>query len=466
MITSLDSRVFDANSEAIGVSAATLMGNAGRSIAEVIDSRYAGKRIAFACGKGNNGGDGFAAASRIIAADASVLLIEPASKITGKTSLQYFDELHCTVSDFFSEDLETYDLIVDCALGTGSAGELREPYASYADRLNGFTGDIVSVDVPTGMGTGNPVKPKLTIALHDVKEGMNETNSGEIVIKDIGIPAEAIEKVGPGDLLRYPVPRRDSHKGCGGTLLVIGGGPYFGAPALSAMAAMRTGVDLVRIATPSASYLPIAMTSPVLTVEELEGDVLGPDHVRGLLELSRAYDAVLIGPGLGTDDRTADAIRDLVGSCDKPMVIDADGLNALGKDFRANGTVILTPHSREFARLGGIIGDDSRDGVRELAERTGATVVLKGTVDIISDGGSVRYNSTGNPGMTTGGTGDVLAGIIAGLVSKQMQAFDAACLGTYISGKAGDRAFEDRSYGLIATDVVERIPSVLKDIQR
>ncbi|UAL07979.1 MAG: NAD(P)H-hydrate dehydratase [Candidatus Methanogranum gryphiswaldense] len=462
MISSLDSKVMDANSEALGITRASLMTHAGQAIADIIRTRYSNKRIAFACGKGNNGGDGYTAANILSHADVTILIISPTSIINSREAFEQYSKLKCPKLDFFSARLEDYDVIVDCALGTGLTGELKEPYVSYVNAMNGFKGDIISIDVPSGLGTDHAIKPKLTLALHDIKDGMTPENSGEIIVRDIGVPTEAIKNVGPGDMLRYPIPAKDSHKGCGGTLLVIGGGPYFGAPAMAAMAAMRVGTDIVKVATPSCSYPTIASFSPVLILTELKGNILAPGHVKKLLELSESCDAVLIGPGLGTDDLTIEAVNDFVNSCKAPMVIDADGLNALGKNFHSNGTpIVLTPHTGEFLRLGGTIGSDPAKYVCLKAKETNTTVLLKGSTDIISNGEKIRFNNTGNPGMTSAGTGDVLAGIIAGLLAKKMSAFDAACLGAYISGRAGDCAFKKKSYGLIATDIIEKIPTVL-----
>lgn len=462
MITALDSKAMDANSEALGVSVETLMSRAGQAIAETLKTRYMGNEIAFVCGKGNNGGDGFAAANLLPRTDVTVLLLSPSSEIRSQEAQNQFSKLTCPVNKFIGTDLSQFDVVVDCALGTGVTGMLREPYSTYVDIVNDFPGDIISVDIPSGLGSDKTVVPTLTITLHDIKEGMNPENSGEIIIKDIGIPAEAFTKVGPGDMLRYPVPLKTSHKGCNGSLLIIGGGPYFGAPAMAAMAAMRVGTDLVRIATPTYSYASISSYSPVFVMEELKGDVLGPSHVKKLLELAEISNAVLIGPGLGLDKISAEAVKDFVKECKKPMVIDADGLNALGKNFNSNGTpVILTPHSREFLRLGGTISSEPKTHVRIKATETESVILLKGPSDIISDGDKVRINETGTPAMTSAGTGDVLSGIVAGLLAKGMSAFDAACLGAYISGKAGEYAFKKRSYGLIATDVIDKIPTVL-----
>ncbi|MCL2145766.1 MAG: NAD(P)H-hydrate dehydratase, partial [Methanomassiliicoccaceae archaeon] len=270
---------------------------------------------------------------------------------------------------------------------------------------------------------------------------------------------------GPGDMLRYPIPKDDSHKGSNGRLLIIGGGPYYGAPAMSALAAMRVGTDIVRLAVPKNCSSVIASFSPVLMISELSGDSLRREHLEHLLDLSLKHEAVLIGPGLGVSGDTADAVREFVRKCGVPAVIDADGLTALGKDFVSNGRTILTPHIREFEKLG---GDPHKadDSIGMLAEKMDSVILLKGKTDLISDGERIRRNITGSPGMTGAGTGDVLAGIVAGLLSKGMTCFDAAALGAFISGRAGEHAFEERSYGMTATDVIETIPKVLKEYLR
>jgi len=356
-------------------------------------------------------------------------------------------------------------VVVDCALGTGMSGEVRPPYDGFIRMANGFKGCVVSVDVPSGLGTSLPLRPDITITLHDVKEGMDRENSGEIIVKDIGIPKEAYENVGPGDMLRYPVPKADSHKGSNGRLLIIGGGPYYGAPAMSALAAMRVGTDIVRLAVPENCTSVIASFSPVLMMVGLSGNSLRPEHLDLLLKLSEQHDAALIGPGVGISEGTAETVRQFVKKCNVPVVVDADGLSALGKEFVSNGKTILTPHIKEFEKLG---GDPlaACDAVLKLAKSTNSTVLLKGREDRISDGNRVRYNTTGNPGMTSAGTGDVLSGIVAGLLSKGMSCFDAAALGAFICGRAGEHAFDDMSYGMTATDVIDSIPKVLKEYLR
>lgn len=460
-MTPLDSKVMDANSEALGTSVLTLMDNAGRAVADLLKKRFHGKRFIIFCGHGNNGGDGLAAASHMTEEDVTVCVIGGTDRIRSGASHSYLSNLKCPLVPF-DPNSRNYDVMVDAVLGTGFKGNLRPETESYIDYSRKFQGSIVSVDVPTGLGFSKSVLPDITVTMHDIKEGMTETNSGEIVVADIGIPAEALTHTGPGDVYRYPIPMKDSHKGVNGSLLVIGGGPYYGAPAMAAMAAMRTGVDLVTVATPESSYHEVAAQSPVLMVRKLKGNTLCHDHVKDLLKMSEACNAVVIGPGLGRDGHTFEAVNEFLSLCRKPLVIDADGLNALGTGFNAkNRQIVLTPHAGEYLRIGG--GSKEAEDVRRTASRLGCTIVLKGRNDIISDGTSIKINETGTPGMTTGGTGDVLTGIIGALLAKGMDAYEAGYLGAYLSGRAGELAFNKHSYGMIATDVIDRIPKVLKN---
>ncbi|MDR0508960.1 MAG: NAD(P)H-hydrate dehydratase [Candidatus Methanoplasma sp.] len=465
MITPLDSSVIDANCEAMGIGVPALMENAGKAIASVLTEMFPGKRIAFVCGSGNNGGDGMSAAKTMKAEDVTVYLLKPKGSIRSDLVRSILSELVCPVKDFSEFDENKHDVIVDCALGTGASGYAKPPYDEFIKTANRFGGSVVSADIPSGLGTPIAIIPDITITLHDIKKGMDHNNSGEIIVKDIGIPKEAYDNVGPGDMLRYPIPLEDSHKGSNGKLLIIGGGPYYGAPAMSAIAAMRIGTDIVRVATPENFAHLIASFSPVLMVSKLSGNSIRTDHLDHLLELSKQNDAVLIGPGLGVYDATMETVRQFVQECTVPVVVDADGLTALGKDFVSSGETILTPHKKEFERLGGD-PHNTAGSIKGLAEKMDSVVLLKGKTDLISDGKKIRYNNTGCSGMTSAGTGDVLSGIVAGLLSKGMTCFDAAALGAFISGRAGEHAFEEKSYGMTAVDVIEDIPKVLKEYLR
>ncbi len=455
MLTPLDSRVSDANAEALGVKVRDLMGNAGSAVASILKTRYPGKRCLFVCGSGNNGGDGFATAIRMDPASVDVALLCEPSRIRTDESRFYYSLLECPIEQYSGQLLDRADVIVDCALGTGIGGRVREPYRTFVLDVGASGKTVVSVDVPSGLGADIAVRPDITVTFMDVKTGMSEENSGEIVVADIGIPYDAYRCVGPGDMLRYPVPGKDSHKGQNGRLMIIAGGPYFGAPAMAACSALRTGADIVRLFSPASVHADLARASPVLMITDLPGNRLTPDSVGLLLEESENYDAVLIGPGLGTSDDTMEAVRQFVSGCRVPLVVDADGLTAIA-GMRLQCPAILTPHRGEFERLGGGNPED-------LARIMGATVLLKGASDTITDGARTRINRTGTPAMTGAGTGDVLAGCVASLLCKGMDPFDAACLGAYICGKAGERAFGSKSYGLIATDVIDSVPTVLRE---
>lgn len=452
MISPLDSKVMDANSEMLGVSVGELMSNAGEALANVVLDLFEGKKILFVCGTGNNGGDGFAAANFIGDADVAIF-----SEPRTEAALSEYKALEKRPIQFSADILNDYDVIVDCVLGTGVHGEIREPYAGYIDALNGSGKKIVSCDVPSGFGSNGPVvRPDITVTFHDMKEGMNEDICGNIIIADIGIPEEAYLFVNKGDVLRYPVPKKDSHKGQNGRLLIIGGGPYTGAPALAGLGALRAGTDLVRISTPHQSFVPIASASPSFVMDELPGDHLTSGSIDHLIAMSQTADAVLIGPGLGTDPETQEAVRLFAERCERPMVIDADGITAIAGHIPKKN-IVFTPHHSEFKRLAG----DS--DIAEAASENQCIILLKGPVDEISDGKRTRKNATGTPAMTVGGTGDVLAGTVAGLLSKGMSPFDSACLGAYLCGKAGERSFNEFSYGLTATDVADNIARVLND---
>jgi len=470
MIEREEVRVLDINSEFLGVPTEVLMENAGWALANEITSRFgSGLRIAILCGKGNNGGDGFVAARALTKSNrVRVFLALPPSEIStpeARVNFEKVEELHKV---YAGEDLAGYDVLVDALLGVGSRGEPRGAYANIVRTINASGRPVVSADVPSGLGSALAVRPILTVTFHDRKAGMDESGCGEIVVADVGIPGDAERYVGPGDLVHYPVPLSDAHKGQNGRLLVIGGGPYTGAPALSGMAAYRIGTDLVFVACPDIVGGIVASYSPNLIVEGLDGARLGPGHAEHLKKLTERVDAVLLGPGLGDEPSTMEAIRTFVSACERPMVLDADALKAVSGHLGVlkGRTGVLTPHHRELELLVGrsISPDmDSRvNSAKQLAAETGWTVLLKGRVDIITDGRMVKMNRTGNPGMSVGGTGDVLAGITAGLLSKKVAPFNASRISAFINGSAGDLAFEKNSYGLVATDLLERIPQALR----
>jgi NAD(P)H-hydrate epimerase len=334
---------------------------------------------------------------------------------------------------------EKADVIIDALLGTGSTGLIKEPISSCVRMANESGALIIAADVPTiGM------RADRICAFHRAKtEGST--------IADIGIPFEAECYTGPGDLTLLPSRKRRAHKGAGGEVLVIGGGPYQGAPWLAGLGALRAGADIVRIASPV--FEPI----PDLIYERLSGDRIGEEHIEKLITLAEQADVVVCGNGLGAESHSV--IHTIAPAC-KKAVIDADALR-LPLPLAA-GETIYTPHAGEFTRITGIRLPDS-PLERALAAKDagiGGTVLLKGPTDIITDGTRVRFNRTGDPAMTVGGTGDVLAGI-AGALLCHLPAFEAACIGAYVNGMAGQFAAAERGEGMLATDLVDRIPAVL-----
>lgn len=479
MITAQDVYILDKNSEFFGVPTKTLMENAGKNIAFFVKTiQPQPKKILLLCGNGNNGGDGFVAAQHLSKKyTTDVYLVKPPKtelaqhnfKQLKNTSAQIIKRVDVhTLHKIFS----SYDLIIDAMLGVGVKGTLQPPYDKLVQQLNESKVSVLSVDVPTGLGTNTSVHPMYTVTFHDVKEGMNENTCGQIHITDIGIPKEAINNVGPGQLsILYPRPQNTSHKGKNGSVLVIGGGPYCGAPALSALAALRTGVDLVHVATPKNSWLPIASFSPNLIVHPLTSDILTESDIPLLKNLLKKCTTVVLGPGLGEDQDTKKTIIQLIkiiSSLNISLVLDADALlpSTLYPSIKKTSTV-LTPHGGEFTTLTGVILPDSLQQrtmlVKQWAQKLGVSLVVKGPVDIITDGYNIKQNIVHNPAMTVGGTGDVLSGIIAGLLSKGLSGFDAGCLGTFINGAAGNQAFSQFSYGLLATDILDLIPVILKN---
>ena len=497
MLTAKDVKVLDLNSEFFGVSTETLMENAGKGVADFVFKKYKPRVVTVFCGLGNNGGDGFVAARYLSRhCRCNVVLMKDPSEIKTSLARKNFERLKdVNVIIYGNEDEKTLvdllrnsDVVLDAMLGVGLSGELRKPYKSCVELLNrekkNFS--LVSVDIPTGFGTSLSLHPDATVTFHDLKEGMNRENCGEIEVVDIGIPEEAKVYVGPGELkVYYPRNKSGSHKGDNGVVLVVGGGPYVGAPVLSALAALRTGVDLVYLATPKRVAEAVyslntnegvsrkhALLLLNLIVEELsEKDRFVTEDLNLLSGLLDKVDTAVVGPGLGKHDETKEAVKKLLSLCREKnvsCVIDADAIGVVGsnREILRDLEAVVTPHKGEFIRLTGEkVPDDTEDAekiVKEWAKKLGVNIVLKSSEDIISDGVRVKRNMVHHPAMTVGGTGDVLAGVVGGLLSKKVSPFFTGCIGTFLNGSAGLKAFEKKSYGVVATDVVEEIPLVLK----
>ncbi len=480
-ITSSRMAAIDANCEYLGIKRLQLMENAGAAVANAVKNKIAKGNIVIVAGRGNNGGDAFVAARHLRGYDTTVVLIgrkeeikTPQAKhnwnVLEKTSLPLIEVADASMFD--RPLITNADVIIDGIFGTGVKGKIHEPESTAIDLINGSDAFVISVDVPSGFdpdgGTfDKSVKADLTLTFHKTKVGLLSKDAGEyagdIRVIDIGIPREAEFYIGPGDIRQFQERSPASHKGDAGRVLVIGGGAYSGAPALAALGALRAGADIVTVAAPRNVSDIIASFSPNLIVRALSGDRLVEEDIPVISELIRKHDSVVMGMGLGTAERTLRAVLKIAPMCRK-AVIDAD---ALIPDLLRAGlkNVIITPHAGEIKRLSGAdVPEDENvklDFVRNFALENRLTVLLKGRVDIISDGAEVRASRTGNAGMTVGGTGDVLAGLTGALFAKH-DAFPAACAAAFINGAAGDLAFQEFGYGLLATDVIDHIPRAMK----
>jgi len=325
MITSERMAAVDANAEALGVPRKQLMESSGNAVARAVrDVAESGARVVVVAGRGNNGGDAFVAARFLDAYDVSVHLLGRAETITTDIARENWDALRQgeydveEVRDSAQIALPEADVVVDAMLGTGVTGALREPAASAAGAINASDATVVSVDVPSGLDAdtgdapGVAVQADHVVTFHDRKPGL-EAVDADVTVADIGIPAAAELFVERGDLQSLS---RDpqSHKGDHGTVLVIGGGPYSGAPALSAQATLRAGADLVYVATPESVADSVAGYSENLIVEALPGDRVAPVHVDTLLSLAADVDTVLVAPGLGNAEESLDAVSEFLAS--------------------------------------------------------------------------------------------------------------------------------------------------------
>jgi len=493
MITSREMRALELNSEYYGVSRLQLMENAGCSVAAEIASRFKPEeaRVVVFCGSGGNGGDGFVAARHLtcLGFKVEVILAGTSADIVDKAaqrnwlalqSLKDTIALHEVYDSTLIPSLEA-EVVVDALLGIGLKGNLRPPILQFVRKINEMKSFRVAVDVPTGINSdsgevlGEAVKANLTVTFHEAKPGLTKAKeyTGEIITRDIGLPKEFERFAGPGDVSLVVKPRPpEAHKGYFGRLLVIGGSEVFsGAPALVAFAALRTGVDLTYIAAPEKTAHTISSMSPDLITVKLEGEHLNPRNAPIIKRYLETSTAVVMGPGLGLHKETREAVKEIVKLMEEektPLLLDADGLKAFADFKRKVGwPLVLTPHAGEYQILTGRkLPEDLEKRAREVqktARELGTVILLKGRVDVISDGKRVKLNFSGNPGMTVGGTGDILSGIVGAFLAQGADPFEAAVAGAFINGAAGDFVRSEKGYHMVPTDLLEWIPCVMDD---
>ena len=495
----------------IGIPSIVLMENAGRQVVAAMESTYdtlASMRVAVLCGRGNNGGDGFVVARVLIAreVDTAVYLIGRAADVKGdaRVNLDVLKHLGLDVVEIddaaawelHGTDVLGSDVIVDAMLGTGLTAPLTGLIETIVADVNASARPIVAIDLPSGLSADTPdvngpaIHASLTVTLGAPKLPLvmppGEAVTGQLVIADIGIPAPVIDDLeGPWielltrESMRQLIEPRssDSHKGDYGRVLIVAGSRgKTGAAALAALAALRSGAGLVTVATP-ASSLPVVASLGLeyMTMgldEDAEGRVVASavDQV-----LSVSADVIAVGPGLGRSPEVRSFVQALVERSGVPVVLDADGIQSFsGEPDRLLGRdgvdLIITPHPGEMGSLTGLSTEDVQghrlDVARDFATTHRLHVVLKGHRTIIaSPEGRTFINLTGNPGMATGGTGDVLTGAIAGWMGQMLDAEAATRLAVYLHGLAGDLAEADEGEAaLVASDVVDRLGEAVLDL--
>ena len=485
-------QALEVNAQYFGISLLQLMENAGHSVAQEIINRFQkNKKIAIFCGLGGNGGDGFVVARHLLAAgfEVTVILVGRARDISHEASLCNWNILQSIKDNIILFEVTDSALIpkvnvgvvVDALLGTGTKGKLKPPISKVVDYINSLNACRVAVDMPTGIDSdtgevlGTAVKADLTITFHKAKVGLDKAKKyvGELIVADIGLPMELERFAGPGDVSLVTKPRNlTAHKGDFGRLLVIGGSQvYSGAPALVSLAALRTGVDIVYLAAPEKTAYAISAMSPDLITIKLDGENLKPTNIETIKPYLSMVDAVAIGPGLGMNAETVKFVKvcvDEVEKAKKPLLLDADGLKAFAKFKRAlKVPFVLTPHVGEYTILTGEELPDNQEervvAIQKNSKKLNATILVKGKIDIICDAERTKLNFTGNPGMTVGGTGDVLSGIVSGLLAQGADAFEAAVAGAFVNGAAGDFVTSEIGFHIVATDLLDWIPRVLND---
>ncbi|MDY6906468.1 MAG: NAD(P)H-hydrate dehydratase [Thermodesulfobacteriota bacterium] len=500
--------------EVFGIPGGVLMENAGRGATQWLlenVSHVAGRRVGVIAGRGNNGGDGFVMARYLhrMGARVTVYLLSERWRVSGHASanLDLLEPLEVPV--ICVPDAETFmqhritlshqELLVDAILGTGLRSEVKGFLRTVIEFVNTFADSgkpVFAVDIPSGLhaDTGQPcgicVKATVTATFAFAKTGHilfpGTDYTGALRVIDIGIPNHIAEEVYSGKWLltpslvaEYIIPRDSTdHKGVTGHLLVVAGAPgKTGAAAMTAMSAMRVGTGLVTLAVPAginAVVEPMVLEAMTLPVGDYGAVTLDEACVDEILAAASGKSCMAIGPGIGTDDATQMAVHRLIEESRVPLVIDADGLNCIaGKTDilkKAGIPVILTPHPGEMARLANTttaaVQENRIQAAQAFAESNNVHVVLKGAGTVIAHpDGRVFINRTGNPGMASGGMGDVLTGMISGLICQGYDCGRAARIGTYVHGLTADLLHHRKGrQGYLASDVIATVPEALNTL--
>ncbi len=454
---------------------------------ELLSGKYDLHKVLIACGTGNNGGDGLAVARmlKMKGHQVDVCIAGALDRLTADAKQQL--EMYQAISGNFVTDpaYEEYTVIVDALFGIGCNREITGIAAEVIGAMNAVKAPILAIDVPSGISAdtgkvcGVAVNAAATVTFFTEKLGMmlypGRDYCGDILVADMGIPVEHVEECKTitytdKDLEKLPKRRENSHKGTYGKMLVIAGSPTIsGAAYFAAAAAYQMGSGLVKIYTPQENLLAMQTLLPEALIEIYDRSRPALKQLKQCMDWA---DAIVIGPGLGTDRNADKILKYVISKSEVPIVIDADGINLLAESkiclLDHTAPIVLTPHIQEMARLSGVekteILKNPMSLAREFTEEYPVTLVLKDARTIIAKENELLYvNTSGNSGMATGGSGDVLAGIIGSLIGQGMEVYEAAKLGVYLHGRAGDAASAAKSaYSMTARDLLDGITEVTK----
>ena len=497
--------------EQYGLPGLVLMENAGSAVARETEKHLgelAKCKICILAGKGNNGGDGFVAARHLVngGAKVKVCLLGEKKSLQGDP-LTYSNVLTAMGVEILEIRGErdwdkvriavTFaDCIIDALTGTGYKGEVSANLALAIDVINRSGKKVIAVDIPSGVDADNgqvrgaAVRASLTVTFGVPKPGLvlypGREHAGKVVVDAIGLPAPLLATAPLRQRLLtaahvkriLPIRRGDAHKGTNGHAgIVAGSQSYPGAAVLCASGALRSGAGLVTLAVGGSlrSLIQAKVTEIMVRPLPDSGGCLGAKAPAAVSELAPLWDVLAIGPGLGRHDDTAAAVRTMIRDADKPLVIDADAINALAGHGdilqETEALAILTPHPGELSRLTGLtaafINQDRIGTARQTARQLNCILILKGAPTVIAfPDGEVFLNTTGNAGLATGGTGDVLTGVIAGLIAQGLASHDAALVGVYLHGLAGDLAARIGMVGITAGDVIQALPAAIAGLKQ
>jgi len=477
-----------------GMDSKVLMERAGISVLLALEEELgnlSGQRFLVLCGGGNNGGDGFVVARNLLNVARDVLVVFLGKSRTPDCDYNYNLYLRFggkVLEHFDASLLKEYDVVVDAIFGTGLKGEVTGEFAKVIDSVNNSNTYVVSVDIPSGVDAdtgrilGTAVRANLTVTFGAPKVGHllfpGREYAGRLKVANIGHPRSLLEPLKRHVITRevaaslLPERPKDSHKGTYGKVLIVAGSKlYSGAPVLTGMGALKVGAGLVTLVVPFPQNLVATSSFPeIISVPvETKNGYFNAENVEECLRMAEKVDVVAVGPGLGNNDDTRRFVNEFLKKLEKPVVLDADGLNVLDVSVLSerNQPTVITPHPGEMARLSGKTIDEVKYNyifAEEFARKHRCVLVLKSATTIVTDGENTFFNTTGNTGLSKGGSGDVLTGMISGFMAQKLSPLEASVLAVYLHGMAAD-LFEDDERGLTASELLRLIPKAIRGLK-